>query len=105
MIEYRQAFPVEDIIGIELACSKQNCTGIFTLSVAQNGVEKIQKCPVCGDTWWDQTKSSHPYQILAALVDARRGTWKGTPMDPDRRVEHPPIVRLILPTPQVPRTH
>ena len=100
MIEYRQVFRVGDIIGIELTCSKDGCAGTFTLSVAQNGVNNNQQCPACGCNWWDNTKSSHAYQILAALVDAQRGTWKGAPMDPDRRVEHPPVVKLILPSTQ-----
>ena len=97
MVELRQVFPIDDIIGIELTCSKKGCTGTFTLSVAQNGVNKNQQCPVCGCNWWDNAKSSHAYQILAALVDAQRGTWKDAPIDPDRRVECPPVIRLVLP--------
>ena len=100
MIEYRQVFQTEDIIGIELACTVPKCKGVFTFSVAQNGVPKHQHCPVCQSQWWDPTKHSHAYQILSALVDAQRDTWKGGVMEEGRIVEHQPVVKLILPSTQ-----
>ena len=98
-VETRTIAPLEDLIAVELTCTRPMCGFVHTLRVEHLDLAVVQACPRCGEPWWNPKVNSLVQRLLFAIWGIQHGASDdGAKVAPDGvPVAHAPKIGFVFP--------